>query len=98
MTVEDYEDMLLLDNTTSARPEALLVPGKNCPGTHTVDHRLTLDFTQVKSLLSVPLDELLGIELLSCPGQNLGSASYISLYRSILDTSQNCQGKLHRVY
>lgn len=47
LTIDDYEDMLLLDNQTSAKPEPLLVPGKGCPGVHTPDHRLTVDFTEV---------------------------------------------------
>ena len=47
LTADDYEEMLLLDNQTSAKPEPLLVPGKNCPGLHSPDHRLIVDFTEV---------------------------------------------------
>lgn len=47
MTMEDYKDMLLLDNQTSAKPEPLLVPGKNCPGVHSVDHKLVIDLVEV---------------------------------------------------
>ena len=51
LTVDDYEEMLLLDNQTSAKPQPLLVPGKNCPGIHTPDHRLIVDFTEVHTFL-----------------------------------------------
>ena len=51
LTADDYEDMLLLDNQTSAKPEPLLVPGKNCPGIHTADHRLIVEFTEVDTFL-----------------------------------------------
>ena len=38
----DLENMLLLDNTNSSKAEPLLVPGKSCPGEHTVDHKLVV--------------------------------------------------------
>ena len=38
----DLENMLLLDNTNSSKAEPLLVPGKGCPGEHTVDHKLVV--------------------------------------------------------
>jgi len=47
MVEEDFEDLLMLDNSTSAKSEPLLVPGKNCPGVHSVDHKLVVDFIEV---------------------------------------------------
>lgn len=54
MAEEDFEELLMLDNVTSAKSEPLLVPGKNCPGVHSVDHKLVVDFIEVISL-SLPL-------------------------------------------
>jgi hypothetical protein len=47
MGEEDFEELLMLDNVTSAKSEPLLVPGKNCPGVHSVDHKLVVDFIEV---------------------------------------------------
>jgi len=55
MVEEDFEDLLMLDNSTSAKSEPLLVPGKNCPGVHSVDHKLVVDFIEDKGHIEAPI-------------------------------------------
>lgn len=52
LTDEDYDEMMILENQTRVNPEPLLVPGRNCPGIHTDDFKLMVDFMQVSLALS----------------------------------------------
>lgn len=44
ITEQDYELIMLLDNTSSSKAEPLLVPGKGCAGEHTADNKLVIPF------------------------------------------------------